>query len=206
MTLDQIIQELGVIRQVLEDAFFLLWQFFLQLTSGITQDHLEGALVMTVIFLGPSLVIGLLSGFWEGLRIEWQQFRERPRVIDGDTLEIRGERLRLFAVDTPEMGQPWWDEDGEHQDAGFLAKELLSKLVKGSRLSVRVLREDKYGRSLAIVKVNGRDVAKRLVSQGYAFASPGNNRYRRAHAAAKRGKKGFWRGDLQMPWDYRAAA
>lgn len=206
MTLDQIIQELGVIRQVLEDAVFLLWGLFLQLTSGITQDHLEGALVMTVIFLGPSLAIGLLSGFWEGLRIEWQQFRERPRVIDGDTLEVRGERLRLFAIDTPEMGQPWWDEDGEYQDAGILAKELLSELVEGSRLSVRVLREDKYGRSLAIVKVNGRDVAKRLVSKGYAFASPGNNRYRRAHAAAKRGKKGFWRGELQMPWDYRAAA
>jgi len=44
------------------------------------------------------------------------------------------------------------------------------------------------------------------VKRGWAFASPGSDRYQRAQTSAKRGKKGFWRGELQMPWDYRAAA
>lgn len=206
MTIDQINRQLGALWRYLWDAGLWLIDLVRTAAGHITQDHLEGAVAMTLIFLGPSLIIGLLNGFWQGLRIEWRQFRELPDVIDGDTIDIRGERIRLFAVDTPEMGQPWWSEDGEHQDAGRLAKEALEALVKGRKLSVRVLREDQYRRSIGIVKVDGRDIARALVSQGWAFASPGNNRYRRAQASAKRGKKGLWRGELQMPWDYRAAA
>lgn len=206
MTIDRIGELLQALwRYLLETALWLL-DLLLKAVGYVTQDHVEGALVMAVIFLGPSLIIGLLTGFWQGLRLEWRQFRELPNVIDGDTIEIRGERIRLFAVDTPEMGQPWWSEDDKHQDAGRLAKEALERLVQGRRLSVRVLREDKYRRSIGIVKVDGRDVARKLVSRGWAFASPGSDRYRRVQLSAKRRKKGFWRGELQMPWDYRAAA
>jgi len=140
------------------------------------------------------------------LRIEWRHYRGRPRVIDGDTLEIRGERIRLFGVDAPEGGQPWWDEDGREQDAGRSSSDALATLVEGKRLAVKVLREDQYQRSVAIVKVDGRDVARSLVSQGWAFASPGSSRYRRAENAARRRRRAFWRGEVTMPWDYRAAA
>lgn len=206
MTIDWIMQQAGVIWRILQDSGLWLLDIIGALASHVTRDHVEGALVMAVIFLGPSLMIGLARGFWQGLRIEWQQLRGRPWVIDGDTLEIRGERIRLYAIDTPELGQPWWNEDDDHADAGLLAKEALAALIQGRRLSVRVLREDQYGRSIGIVKVDGRDVAKSLVSRGLAFASPGHNRYRRSHNAARRRKTGFWRGDLQMPWEYRAVA
>ncbi len=206
MTIDQIIGQLAEFSRFFWSGVLWLVDGVRPIVDGVTRDHLEGALVMTVIFLGPSLVVGLLSGFWHGLRIEWQHFRELPDVIDGDTIDIRGERIRLFAVDAPEMGQPWWDEDDQHQDAGRLAREVLATLVKGRKLSVRVLREDQYERSIAIVKVDGRDVGRSLVSLGYAFAAPGSDRYGRTQASAKRRKKGLWRGELQMPWDYRAAA
>lgn len=206
MTFDQIIQWLSLAGARLAEVMFRLIDVAAWALSYVTQDHMEGALLMTAIFLGPSLVIGLVNGLWEGLRIEWQQLRELPRVIDGDTMEVRGETIRLFAVDTPELGQPWWGDDDQHQDAGQLAKNALERLVKGKRLSVRVLREDKYSRSIAIVKVDGRDVGRSLVSQGFGFASPGSTRYKRTQASAKRRNKGFWRGELQMPWDYRAIA
>lgn len=206
LTIDQIVERLRALGRWIGDAALWLIDVIGVIAGYITRDHLEGALVMAVIFLGPSLIIGLFSGFWEGLRIEWQHLRELPRVIDGDTLEIRGQSIRLFAVDTPELGQPWWDDGGQHQDAGHLAREALEQLVKGKRLSIRVLREGKYRRSIAIVRVDGRDVGRALVKKGFGFAAPGSNRYRRAQAAAKKSKKGFWRGELQMPWDYRAAA
>lgn len=206
MTLDQITQWLVLLASTVWDGLLRLAGLLQLIVQEISREHLEGAAVMALILLGPSLAAGLLRGFWDGLRIEWQHYRERPRVIDGDTIEIRGERVRLFGVDTPEMGQPWWDEEGHQQDAGRLAKDALGELVKGRRLSVRVLREDQYQRQIAIVKVDGRDIGRTLVSQGWAFAAPGSDRYRRTHASARRRKKGLWRGELEMPWDYRAAA
>jgi endonuclease YncB( thermonuclease family) len=202
--MDQISSSLDGWANALLDLLLWLLDLARAAAGHVTQDHLEGAFVVTVLFLGPSLVIGLLSGFWEGLRIEWRRLREIPRVIDGDTIEIRGENIRLFAADAPEMGQPWWDDDGRQQDAGLIARDALETLVKGRRLSVKVLREDQYQRSVAIVKVDGRDLAKSLVSQGLAFAAPGSSRYKRTEMSARRRKKGFWRGEVQMPWDYRA--
>lgn len=180
--------------------------FAITLAESVTADHIEGAAFMAAVFLGPSLVIGVASGFWQGLRIEWRQYRGQPRVIDGDTLEVRGERIRLFGIDAPEIGQPWWDEEGREQDAGEVAKRALEQRVDGRRLSVKVLREDQYRRTVAIVKVDGRDVARSLVADGFAFASPGSARYRRTASSARRRRRGFWRGDVTMPWDYRMAA
>lgn len=204
-------------REQIGQWFDAFWSWFLDGVDGLlglaitlvdatTADHLEGAAVMAVILLGPSLAIGLLGGFWQGLRIEWRRYQGQPRVIDGDTLEIRSERIRLFGIDAPELGQPWWDADGREADAGEAAREALAALVEGRRLAVKVLREDRYRRSIAIVKVDGQDVARSLVSRGWAFASPGSSRYRRTENAARRRKRGLWKGEVNMPWDFRAAA
>lgn len=204
--MEQIGHWLRTFWSLIEQGAYRLVELAIALVDATTSDHLEGAAVMALALLGPSLAIGLMSGFWEGLRIEWRQYRGIPRVIDGDTLEIRGERIRLFGVDAPELGQPWWDEDGRERDAGQSSREALAALTEGNRLAVKVLREDQYQRSIAIVKVNGRDVARALVSQGWAFASPGSTRYRRTENAARRRRRGFWRGEVTMPWDYRAVA
>lgn len=206
MSLEQISHWLGRLRGWVEDGAFALLDLLLRFVESTTADHLEGAAVMALILLGPSLAIGLIRGFWQGLRIEWRHYRGQPRVVDGDTLEIRGERVRLFGVDAPELGQPWWDEDGRERDAGEASRDALSGLIDGKRLAVNVLREDQYRRSIAIVKVDGRDVARSLVSSGWAFASPGSSRYRRTENAARRRRRGFWQGEVIMPWDYRAAA
>ncbi len=206
VSMEQLLDWLSAFGRWLLDGLIWLIDGIAMVSRHVTQDHIEGGLVIATAILGPSLLLALLRGLWEGLRIEWQEFRELPRVIDGDTIEVRGESIRLFAVDTPEMGQPWWDKDGTQQDAGVIAKEALEKLVDGKRLDIRVLREDKYRRSLAIVKIDGRDVGRKLVSQGYGFASPGSGRYSRTQASAKRRKRGFWKGEFQMPWDYRAVA
>ena len=200
---DQIDAWLDAAWSFLLDGADRLLSLAVSFVDATTSDHLEGAAFMVAILLGPSLAVGLVSGFWQGLRIEWRQFRGRPRVIDGDTLEIRGERIRLFAIDAPELGQPWWDSEGREEDAGRSARDALIALVEGKRLAVNVLREDQYRRSIAVVKVDGRDIARSMVSQGWAFASPGSKRYRRVEMSARRKLRGFWQGELTMPWDYR---
>ncbi len=204
--MDQIGQWFNTLWSLIEEAALRLIELALALADATTADHLEGAAIMALVLLGPSLALGLLGGFWQGLRIEWRRYQGLPRVIDGDTLEIRGERIRLFGIDAPELGQPWWDEDGQEQDAGLSAKSALSELVEGKRLAVNVLREDQYQRTIAIVKVDGRDIARSLVKQGLAFAAPGSSRYRRTEKSARRRRRGFWQGDVMKPWDFRKAA
>lgn len=206
LSMEQIGQWLRTFWSLIEEGAFGFVELLITLASATTADHLEGAGIMALVLLGPSLALGLIGGFWQGLRIEWRQYRDPPRVIDGDTLEIRGERIRLFGIDAPELGQPWWDEDGRERDAGLSSKEALTTLVEGKRLAVNVLREDQYRRSIAIVKVDGRDIARSLINQGLAFASPGSSRYRRTEKSARRRKRGFWQGDVMMPWDFRKAA
>lgn len=204
--MEQVGEWLRTLWSLIEKGAFWLVELLSALAEATTADHLEGAATMALILLGPSLAIGLIGGFWQGLRIEWRQYRGQPRVIDGDTLEIRGERIRLFGIDAPELGQPWWDQDGRERDAGLSSKEALAELVEGKRVVVNVLREDQYQRTVAIVKVDGRDVARSLINQGLAFASPGSNRYRRTEKSARRRKRGFWQGDVMMPWDFRKVA
>ena len=107
VSMEQIGQWLRTIWSLIEEGAFGLVEFLIALAKATTTDHLEGAAVMALILLGPSLAIGLIGGFWQGLRIEWRQYRGQPRVIDGDTLEIRGEHIRLFGIDAPELGHPW---------------------------------------------------------------------------------------------------
>jgi endonuclease YncB( thermonuclease family) len=206
MSMDQVGAWFAALGQAVSGIALWLWGSAIWLAERVSADHLEGAAAMAALLLGPSLAVGLARGFWQGLRIEWQQYRGQPRVIDGDTLEIHGERLRLFGLDAPELGQPWWDEDGREGDAGQLAREALAGLIEGRRVEVKVLREDQYRRGVGILKVDGRDVGKRLVAGGWAFAAPGSRRYARLEAAAKRRRKGLWRGLLEMPWSYRDAA
>jgi len=205
VAMQQIREGLGAFWSAILEGVDSLIGLMIDVVEATTADHLEGAAIMAALLLGPSLAIGLARGFWEGLRIEWRQYRGQPRVIDGDTLEVRGERIRLFGIDAPELGQPWWNEEGQEQDAGKSASDALAALVKGKRLAVNVLREDQYQRSVAIVKVNGLDIARALVREGWAFASPGSKRYRRIESSARRKRRGFWQGDVTMPWDYRAA-
>ena len=85
-------------------------------------------------------------------------------VYDGDTLTARcppGEvKVRMFGIDTPEMGQkPWGDS----------AKQALRNMLAGhDAVQLRVMDQDRYGRTVAQVVVGKRDVGLELVRQGQA--------------------------------------
>ena len=76
------------------------------------------------------------------------------RVIDGDTI-VTGSRknpIRLANVDAPELGER----------GGQKAKKALEKLVLGETVAVDTKARDKYGRSVANVKVGRRSVNKAM--------------------------------------------
>ena len=74
------------------------------------------------------------------------------RVIDGDTFETASRpahSVRLQGVNTPEKGQPGYGA----------AKRKLNSLIAGKKVEVESVARDKYGRTVAKVRVDGRSVS-----------------------------------------------
>ena len=85
-------------------------------------------------------------------------------VVDGDTVWIDGEKIRLLNVDAPEIGQA--DCRAERQ-RGIAARDRMVALTKGRPEIIRD-GKDRYGRTLAKVRFGGRDVGEALIATGHA--------------------------------------
>ena len=113
------------------------------------------------------------------------------RVVDGDTIELAdGRKVRYLGVNTPERGQPFYEE----------AKDFNAGLVDGKEVHLEfdVDTIDKYGRTLAHIFVDGTHVNLELVRQGYAnvYTVPPNVKYSDDMLAAERiareRERGLW--------------
>ena len=127
-------------------------------------------------------------------------------VIDGDTLEIHGTRIRLFGIDAPESGQLCTRESGERWRCGQQAALALSDQIGRATITCIGRDTDRYGRLIAVCRSRGVDLNGWMVAQGWALA------YRRysmeyvsAENQAARLRRNIWSGRFDMPWEWRAA-
>lgn len=123
---------------------------------------------------------------------------ERVFVIDGDTVWVEGNRIRLYGIDAPERDQPY----------GSDARSALAGLVNGYRIRFEPVTFDVYGRLVArLVREDGTDICSAMVISGNALAtSKYTRRYDRAQAQARSTRAGFWAtGGIQDPAAWRAA-
>lgn len=86
-------------------------------------------------------------------------------VVDGDTVWIAGEKIRIENIDTPESHQPQCP-----QEALWAAEatERLAELMNGGAVVIERTGTDRHGRTLARLSVGGRDIGERLVAEGLA--------------------------------------
>ncbi len=82
------------------------------------------------------------------------------RVVDGDTIRVGGERIRLRGIDTPEMSEL----------QGLAAKQRLEALLRSGPIRIEPHGRDVYDRLLADVFVNGQNVAEILRNEGFSKA------------------------------------
>lgn len=132
-----------------------------------------------LIFLVTILAAGLASAsqpYGSSPRTFKRGYHPDPslvRVIDGDTLAVGAKHIRIVGLDAPELHVPC-----EH-DRANAAKVRLQELLHepGHRVIIREARSlDKYGRVLARVLTDGKDVAQLLVGQGLAHPYDGGKR------------------------------
>lgn len=89
------------------------------------------------------------------------------RVIDGDTIDISGVRIRLEGIDAPETGQSCGRKWVGTFDCGQEAARLLTELTKGDVVCEPKGR-DKYGRTLGVCFSGGFDLNAEMVRRGMA--------------------------------------
>jgi endonuclease YncB( thermonuclease family) len=125
------------------------------------------------------------------------------RVIDGDTIELAGERVRLHGIDTPEARQLCEAEGAEYR-CGDMATAYLAGLTQGNQVSCQGAKRDRYKRLIAVCYVGGNDLSAALVRAGWAVAY---RRYSMDYVddedAARSDGVGMWCGSFEMPWEWR---
>ncbi|WP_439925272.1 thermonuclease family protein [Nitrobacter sp. JJSN] len=126
-------------------------------------------------------------------------------VIDGDTLEIHGQRIRLSGIDAPESSQLCRGDDSLQYRCGAKAANELDEHIAGRLISCEGVGKDQYGRVVAVCSIDGEDVASWLVSNGLAFDWPrySKGKYAGAQKEAERAGRGVWAGSYVVPWAYR---
>jgi endonuclease YncB( thermonuclease family) len=130
----------------------------------------------------------------------------RASVIDGDTLEIRGERIRILDIDAPESRQTCQDGSGADWRCGQKAGLALADWIGQRTVTCVTDKLDKYHRHLAHCTVAFQDMGQWMAAQGWAvpYRDCKCEVIQDAANAAKVAKRGVWSGTFTMPWDWRA--
>lgn len=146
-----------------------------------------------IVLLALALPVPALEAVVEG----------RARVVDGDTLELAGRKVRLFGIDAPELDQ-LCDAGGRVWACGTEARAALAGIVGRQRLVCEVRDVDRYGREVAVCAAGGADVAALMVRQGMALAYRRySRRYVPEEAAAQAAGVGVWGSTYVAPEAYR---
>ena len=116
---------------------------------------MRALLIAVAVILWPILALGEITG--------------PARVIDGDTIEVAGERIRLHGIDAPEMDQTceWPDSTIA---CGAIAKAELADAIAGAEVRCEERDRDRYGRIVAVCHASGHDIGRAMVDAGWALA------------------------------------
>ncbi len=124
-------------------------------------------------------------------------------VIDGDTIVVHGQRIRLHGIDAPESRQ-LCRQDRKPWQCGKDAANALARKIARRTVTCEDLGRDRYDRMIARCTVAGEDLGEWIVSQGLALA------YRRysldyvhEEADAQAAQRGLWAGEFVKPWEWR---
>lgn len=159
--------------------------------------------------LGRFAVVALLFGVLSDVPAQAAgKVTGRARVLDGDTVAIGKQNIRLRGIDAPEREQLCKPLSGGTAACGRQAATVLKMLIADRPLICRIIEEDSYGRKVGFcaVEARGKDPAQELnramVLQGWAVAYWTDD-FKDEEKAAKAAGRGLWAMRFQPPEDWR---
>jgi len=130
------------------------------------------------------------------------------KVTDGDTINVLEagnvlHKVRLTGIDAPERGQPY----------GRKSQEYLAGMVAGKQVLIESDKQDRYGRDLGKIILNGKDINQEQVKAGMAWwyryykkQQPPDDQmaYEAAESSAKANRLGLWADTNPInPYEWR---
>lgn len=123
-------------------------------------------------------------------------------VSDGDTITIlaiskKTHKIRFEHIDTPEKSQAY----------GQAAKKHLSSIVFGKTVEAKVKTTDRYGRSIATIFLEDKNINLEMVKAGYAWHYKKYSKdiiFAAEEVISRKAKKGLWQDSNPVPpWEFR---
>ncbi len=135
-----------------------------------------------------------------------------PKIIDGDTIEVQGQAIRLYGIDAPELGQACTIKERTY-DCGMVARTALLDLTAGIAVTCKLVSAEAVSAEPGRAPEDGRpgrcfaqgyDLAEGMAYTGWALAQREVSAHylvfeERAQAAGR----GLWKGRFVTPWDWR---
>lgn len=163
----------------------------------------------TYVRLGLTLTLAAAAIFigrdhWRFRRAQYEPIPASvsggARPIDGDSLFVGGNEVRLQGIDAPE-GRQTCSRGDLTWNCGEEAKSELVRTIGGEIVTCNVSERDRYGRLLARCMAGGRDINSSMVRAGMAVAFGG---YNDEEAEARSSRRGVWSGEFEAPQRWRA--
>ena len=109
-------------------------------------------------------------------------------IIDGDTLDMDGIRIRLCGIDAPEMKQTCQGQDGLTYECGRDSAAIMRELTRDRPVACESRDRDQYGRAVAVCGRESGEIIAPIVRRGWAVDWPrySHGRYRPYEATASR--------------------
>ena len=125
------------------------------------------------------------------------------KIIDGDTINLNGEKIRFIGIDTPELKQTC-NKNNKVIYCGVEARKMLIEKIGNNKVHCISESKDQYKRTLAECFVNNVSLSSFLVREGYAFAyRKYSKKFVNDEDYARENKMGMWSMKFEYPWDYR---
>lgn len=150
-----------------------------------------------MVIIGILLLAGLL---WLQEDVFRDEKSGQARVVDGDSLEIGGERIRLKGIDAPELHQKC-EKDGREWGCGRAATTALKRKIGKAAVNCDGGEFDRHERLLATCRAGEVNLNQWMVSEGWAVSFGGY--YGAEERAAKAATRGIWQGRFDMPQVWR---
>jgi micrococcal nuclease len=140
-------------------------------------------------------------------------------VSDGEQITISNDgtdvNVHLYGIHAPVItrvnkSKPWLSKPGQPY-AGRAYMALANKVLH-QHVKLEIMRIDRRGRAVAIVLVDGRNINREMVAEGWAWASQKHKNhddveYMHVEEEARSRKLGLWaQSNPQPPWEFKQMA